>query len=109
MTDVSGDSVRQSQHALTLSLTLNPNPVTLQTSELSPNVANLTTLTLGLMLKASLAIKQRGTIYEVDQRYCPVTLAVQRWQRTERIGDDLLLVYLMSERGWYLTGWTIFC
>ena len=34
MIDVSGDSVRQSQHALTL--TLNPNPVTLQTSELSP-------------------------------------------------------------------------
>ena len=40
MTDVSGDSVRQSQHAqtltLSLTLTLNPNPVTFRTSGLSP-------------------------------------------------------------------------
>jgi len=43
MIDVSGDSVRQSQHALTLTLaltislalTLNPNSVTLQTCDLS--------------------------------------------------------------------------
>ena len=36
MIDVSGDSVRLSQHVVTLTLTLNSNPVTLRTSELSP-------------------------------------------------------------------------